>query len=1283
MIDRRFAAAVAGLLVALGLACSPQTAAAEDAPTPQWVWFNEGNPAQSAPAETRYFRRVVEVEKAADAAELEITADNSFTVWVNGAEVGQGNEWQRVFKFDVKKLLVAGKNVVAVEAANESPGPAGLMARLSYVPGGQAKQFLVTDGKWKASKTAAEGWRKLDFDEKGWEAAKVLGPFGKTPPWNASGAAAAPPSGPERFSVPEGFKVETVIPPVPSNYPVKDGKGAPMRMSLVNMTFDAKGRLLVSQEGGPVVLCTNPGKDGVLQDLKPYCEQVRNCQGMCWVKDALLLVGDGPKGTGLYRVRDTNGDDRTDEVTLLHQFKGGMGEHGPHAVLHGPDGWLYLVIGNHAWANIGPEAAKNGANPEKLADNSPLRRWPTGGMGPDQGKPKTTEDVLLPRLNDAHGHAANILAPGGTIWRLDLDGKNMSLVAAGFRNEFDAAFSPTGELFTFDSDMEWDEALPWYRAVRVCHCPPGADFVWRTGAANTPEYYIDSLPPIYETGRGSPVGVEFYDADRFPEKYRGCFFMADWSLGIIYAVHLERDGASYKPTVEKFCTGTPMNVTDTAVGPDGALYFSLGGRGSAGGVYRITCPERPRKPNALPFEALWQSQPLAAFSRAALAEMRKESGAEWLQRMPKIAADAKEDLRFRLRAIDALANCSPDETLPTVLMSLMKDDNPEVRAHATYRLGVAGAADEPARKAYLTALQDTDPLVRRRACEALIRAGVEPPARALVPLLGDKNRFVRTAARLVLQRIDPAKWATALVGEANDVIAYEAIVALCKEHRAQDYANAVWKRLHDDTPDANGDVTALLNYLRCVELALIHTTVRGDPARGVAADVLEEFPHKDSRVNRELAIILTELGRSKILGPGEVVEKLVAALEKAAGDKQQQIHYFYCLRLLKEGWKPEQKKAVAEWYDSTKSWTGGFSYTPFLENIFRECLDAWTVADRKQVLEDGVTRPLPALVLAQKLQTDKQAELLPALNGLLAKVKSAKGLPREKELQQALNDAIARTALADASSPEGWANLVKALNSDSPVVLFDVIAALKKSPIKPKPEDAAPFRAVLLATQKLDEKSRWKGIELLRHWTGDKRFGAEEGDWKKELPAWARWFAQTFPKEPSLPIAFEEKPAESKYKFDELLAFLEKDPAGKKGDPAKGRAVFEKGQCIKCHKYGSVGEGIGPDLTTLSKRFKRADMLESLIYPSKVISDQYRSTTVVTQKGQQFTGLLAVQGGMVVILQQDGTKVMLKEDDIADRFASLISTMPERLLDPLTREEIADLFAFLESDPPR
>src|SRR5262245_7615320 len=96
----------------------------------QWIWFNEGDPATSAPAETRYFRKVFTidrpVQKVVDEGTLDITADNAFTVWINGVEAGKGDNWQKVYRFDVTKLLIHGKNVIAVQARN-TEGPAGLM----------------------------------------------------------------------------------------------------------------------------------------------------------------------------------------------------------------------------------------------------------------------------------------------------------------------------------------------------------------------------------------------------------------------------------------------------------------------------------------------------------------------------------------------------------------------------------------------------------------------------------------------------------------------------------------------------------------------------------------------------------------------------------------------------------------------------------------------------------------------------------------------------------------------------------------------------------------------------------------------------------------------------------------------------------------------------------------------------------------------------------------------------------------------------------------------------
>jgi putative heme-binding domain-containing protein len=1250
---------LSGLLAlgALGALLSWDVQAQAPSKEGQWIWFNEGDPLSEAPTGSRFFRKTFTIKDAVGNASVEISADNQYTLFVNGEKVGSGNDWSRLDRYDLKKRLVVGKNALAVEGVNEG-GPAGLIVRLTY--GGKSKHHVNSDASWKASKTAPDAWKNIGFDDSKWVSAKALVEFGKAGPWKAAIAGRGPGSGPtgtRTFKVPEGFKVELAV-------TRPDDRGP---FSLVNMCFDNKGRLLLSQEGGPTLLCTDPDKDGVYAHVRDYCTQVKGNHGMCWAGGALYLVGNGPQGTGLYKCRDTRGEDKIDEVTLLHRYHGGMGEHGPHAVVHGPDNMLYIMCGNHSWTDFGP---KKEPNPAKLADNSPLLRWPTGGPGPDQGKPGSTEDVLLPRLNDANGHAANILAPGGSLWRMTLDGKKPSLFTAGFRNAFDMAFSPNGELFSFDSDMEWDENLPWYRAVRVNHCTPGADFVWRTGAANTPGYYLDSLPPLYETGRGSPVGLEFYDHEAFPKKYRGAYFMADWSLGIIYAVHLKRDGATYKATeVEKFCTGSPLNVTDLAVGPDGAIYFTMGGRGTQGGVYRIVAndaPSTPQKPANV--------QPLAPWSRSAreafLSDPEKRSFFE--EFALGIAIDPKSTPAHRIRGL-ALLNMHNLKLTDETLVKLAADADADVRAQAVYLLGVRESKAEAA--TLLKALQDKDAFVRRRACEALIRAGIEPLPEAIWPLLGDSDRFVQTAARLVLQRIDPAKWAERITKETNDRIANQAVVALCKIGKAADHAKVIYERLNRTLPT---ETPELLDRVRTLQLVAFH--IPGDVEEAAIKEIANRadkvFPHTDKFVNRELAILLAHYVRTSVLAP-EVSSKLLSALFASEGDKQQQIHLFYCLRLIPKGWSEKDRVALAAWYDATRTWTGGHSYAGFLANIFRECLSGYTEADRTALLASADKQPQAALVLLQRYQADGDVPL--ASLKVLASVLEKNSFAKAGELRK-MHDALFIRSITNHPTEDAFPELIRGASSSDKLLVYEVLSALQKLKTKPKPDQAAPFRAVILASSKLDPANRWKAVEVLRHWTNDREFGADKGEWKPELEAWTRWYGQTFPKEPALPAIGEEKPTPSKYAMSELLPYLTTG-AGKSGDVKKGRVVFEKASCIKCHKYGKDGEGVGPDLTTLSKRFKRLDVLESILYPSKVISDQYRSTTFETNKGQVVTGLAAVQGDVITVLQSDGTKVPLNKKDVAKQVASLVSVMPEKLLDTLTKEEIADLFAFLESEP--
>ena len=106
--------------------------------------------------------------------------------------------------------------------------------------------------------------------------------------------------------------------------------------------------------------------------------------------------------------------------------------------------------------------------------------------------------------------------------------------------------------------MEWDAGLPWYRPVRLLHATPGSDFGSRAGSANTPSYAIDGLPAALEVGRGAPVGLEFYEHESFPEKYRGGCFLADWSQGLIYAARFQRDGSTYRAELDRFGERRPV-----------------------------------------------------------------------------------------------------------------------------------------------------------------------------------------------------------------------------------------------------------------------------------------------------------------------------------------------------------------------------------------------------------------------------------------------------------------------------------------------------------------------------------------------------------------------------------------------------------------------------------------------------------------------------------------------------------------------------------------------------
>ena len=355
----------------------------------------------------------------------------------------------------------------------------------------------------------------------------------------------------EDLKVAKGFNVELLY-SVP-----KDEQG-----SWVNMCVDPKGRLIVSDQYGSLYRVTPPGILGAKElNVEKINVDIGEAQGLLWAFDSLYVsVNKGSNyAGGLYRVRDTDGDDQLDSLETLRALNG-SGEHGPHAVLPHPDGQsLVIVCGNRTDLTE--------------IDSTRVPSW--------------DEDVLLPRVQGRFMRGTR--APGGCIYKIDPDGRTWEVIASGFRNQFDAAFNEEGELFTYDADMEWDINTPWYRPTRICHVVSGAEFGWRSGGGKWPAYYPDSVPPVVNVGPGSPTGVCFGYGAKFPEKYRNALFAADWSYGKLYAVHMAESGATYKGTLEEFITGTPLPLTDVIINPhDGAMYFAIGGRRVQSGLYRVT-----------------------------------------------------------------------------------------------------------------------------------------------------------------------------------------------------------------------------------------------------------------------------------------------------------------------------------------------------------------------------------------------------------------------------------------------------------------------------------------------------------------------------------------------------------------------------------------------------------------------------------------------------------------------------------------------------------------------
>ncbi len=993
---------------------------AASAENPSWIWHNNhGAPVK--PEEVRYLRRTFQLAAAPTKALLTIAADDEADVYLNGKKIAHTSNFKEPTREEVTESIHKGANVIAIRAHNVGSDVAGVLATLELRGPKSRTEFIITDGTWRTGDREVSGWNETAFDDSGWSKAAIKGKLGDQP-WGdvlkIPKATAA-----DTLTVLPGFKAELI-------HSSEMGEG-----SWICMTFDSKGRLIISpQADNQPLLRITLTRSGQVQKIEPIPAPIHQAMGLLYAHNSLYANAHGPNGTGLYRLVDKNRNDRfdTNEVQFLKKFAG-EGEHGYHALELGPDKMIYVMNGNHTKVPEGVEA------------DSPHGHY--------------QEDLLTPRQWDAGGHAVGILAPGGYVVRTDPAGKKWELMLAGFRNSYDFDFSPEGEMFTFDSDMEWDWGLPWYRPTRVNHCVTGAEFGWRSGSAVWPDYYFDSLPPVVNIGVGSPTGVKFGTNSKFPEKYRKALYICDWSYGRLFAVHLRPEGASYSAEFEVLVQGKPLSLTDVEIGRDGAMYFTTGGRGTQSGLYRVTYVGK--KP-------------------------------------PKEEIDRKE-----LKAA--------------------------AQARAT-----------------------------RHKLESFYGKQDSAAVDFAWPYLGSEDRFLSYAARVALEWQNVDSWKERALKETNPDRALQSLLALARVG-PKDTQHELLMALAKFPLDSLS-LTQKLDKLRVIELSF---TRQGKPDPDLAKLAIEklgrQYPADNFLLNRELSQLLV------FLEAPDVVSKTMALLDKAK-TQEEQAHYIFYLRNLKNGWTIEQRKHYFEWFRfAQEAAKGEVTYpqgSPYL---------VW--ANQKKAAE----RHPPELLRWFKEAGRDYGD----------------GASYPKYLVNFRKDAIASLSADERLALSSW------------IEDYSSIAAFKPS-------------------KQREFVQEWKMTDL----------------------------------EPSL------------------------DDASHGRNFANGKAVFNDAQCMLCHRFGDSGGSIGPELTAVASKYAPREILESMVEPSKVISDQFQNITIVKKDEESQTGRLIDETDQKLVLQLNPLtpdRLEISKTDVAERRPSKVSPMPEGLLNQFSKDDILDLLAYLES----
>ena len=914
-----------------------------------------------------------------------------------------------------------------------------------------------------------------------------------------------------------------------------------------------------------------------------------------------IAVAKDPVGPG-YKVfvcqspdilvfEDKDGDGKADgpPKKLLTGFRGIDHDHGVHGIFIGPDYKLYFTVGD---AGVGGLQSSNGKG----------RKWTSNGTD----------------------------CRAGTVWRCDLDGKNLELIAHNFRNPYEACVDSFGTVFLSDNDDDGNQQ------TRICYVMPGGNYGYHPRGPGQTHWHEEQpgvVPKILRTGFGSPTGICVYEGNLLPKKYRGQLIHADAGPREIRCFHLKPKGAGYDVEKELLVTSTDswFRASDVCVAPDGSIMIAdwydpgVGGHGigdfTRGRIYRLapkgskwSVPKVDVETVKGFMEAL--ASPNRAVRYMALARLwqhpRGKNGDSIALTLGRAALEEKDRPGLRARALWICGMIAKDG---------LRDDLSKL----AFGVPLIHAGNDEAPRFRCLFLR----ILAEMRGHKYLEASKEDLEYTLKPFVRDPSPAVRREILLFLQRT-PAAAARSLFYELAKQYDGKDRFYLCalgiavgqdpKRHEI------ILKDFDKHFPDWNDKVADLVWELRPLSVIplLEKRLVDGKipPAqRGRIIDILATLDDKDAGKTL-LKIFQGDL-------PQEVRDKVLANLKLYLPGK----------------------------------WQGLRQSAELRDTINR-------------LMSQAATRPAAIALIGVAEKTDaipRLADLIadPGQGGEihLAAIRTL-GLLHSADAVRHLDAALKAKAKipvplrAEAARALGVHAARRKETAESRAALASLQALLTD-------RDAPP--PVRLASVEALTGSAKGSLWLL----GLQKKGQLAEDVRADAGRWLRNSSfQNVRREAA--IAF---PAVGKINPKKLPAMA--TLLRRKGDANRGKQLLAaslKGdmQCLKCHTIRGIGGQVGPDLSMIGKKASRENLLESILYPSKAVADQFINWVIETKKGQALNGLIVAETPATILLRDgNGKDTKIDKKDIEGRKKSPTSLMPEDIIAFMTEDDLVDVTEYL------